>query len=405
MVEIRQKISSWLLFIFLFLIPTQLGKHFWPDWSYILGIRIDFLSPTLYFLDLIWIGLFLINFSFEKIKRILKWEYFLLTLFVGINLLVAENKGVAVYRWLIILQIIWTINFLKSQKNEVKKYLFKIIPVWIIGESILGLSQMVSGGSLDGIWYFLGERNFNINTVGIAQMSIFGKGILRAYGTFSHPNSLAGFVLLSLVLWIRFKSKIKNKVWWWTVCWFGILGIIISGSRLIWFLALILGYYFCWQKIKNKKKAVGITLISLGVLMMLSAVIINKYPLNNLIGGWDKESFSKRWDLNVAAFKMIRGSLWTGEGLGNFIVELPRYEKNNSLLQPVHNILLLIVSETGLLGLGLLGLSLINFYKNKVGKISDKLILILILISGMWDHYWITLPQNWWLLTVVLGII
>src|SRR5580700_6749474 len=52
------KIESFLLFFFFLLLPTQLGKHFWPDFSIVSGIRIDYLSPTIYFTDILLILLF-----------------------------------------------------------------------------------------------------------------------------------------------------------------------------------------------------------------------------------------------------------------------------------------------------------------------------------------------------------
>ena len=55
MKDFGKKAENFLLILFLLLIPTQLGKHFWPDWSSVLGIRIDYLSPTLYLVDIVWL--------------------------------------------------------------------------------------------------------------------------------------------------------------------------------------------------------------------------------------------------------------------------------------------------------------------------------------------------------------
>lgn len=404
---VEQALNKWknfLLFLFLLLIPTQLGKHFWPEWSYVLGIRVDYLSPTIYFIDLIWIGLFLSSNKIFKIKNF-KFVYLLLFLFVVINILAAENKGIAVYRWLRVFQVIWTLGILKSKSREVKKFLVWIIPVWILGEGLLALAQVVNGGSLNGWLYFLGERRFNFNTIGIAQMSVLGEGLVRAYGTFSHPNSLAGFVLVILSWWVFIKNNFKNKVGWWVIFWIGILTIFLSGSRLIWVLTLLSAWIYGLIVTINKKRFLGVSLMILGISILLLGIICYKFQINNLIGGWDKNSLGKRWELNVTALKMIQQSSWVGQGMGNYLVKLPEFQVNNYWLQPVHNILLLIISETGFLGFGILIVGLFGFYKNKVFSSKDKLILGIIIISGMWDHYWLTLPQNWWLLTIVLAII
>src|SRR4051812_29891213 len=45
--------SSLLYFLLLLLLPTQLGKHFWPPFAFVHGLRIDYLSPTVYLTDLL----------------------------------------------------------------------------------------------------------------------------------------------------------------------------------------------------------------------------------------------------------------------------------------------------------------------------------------------------------------
>ena len=60
--------------------------------------------------------------------------------------------------------------------------------------------------------------------------------------------------------------------------------------------------------------------------------------------------------------------------------------------------------------MGILGLFLLFLFFNKNfvwGKISFvfRIILLVVAIIGMIDHYWLTLPQNWWLLVLVLGIV
>jgi hypothetical protein len=39
--------------LFAFLLPTQLGKHFFLDFSFINGIRIDYLAPTIHVTDIL----------------------------------------------------------------------------------------------------------------------------------------------------------------------------------------------------------------------------------------------------------------------------------------------------------------------------------------------------------------
>src|SRR3982751_4486804 len=53
------RLETLLFSLLLILLPTQLGKHFWPFFSYIYSLKIDYLAVTVYFWDflvyLLWI--------------------------------------------------------------------------------------------------------------------------------------------------------------------------------------------------------------------------------------------------------------------------------------------------------------------------------------------------------------
>ena len=405
------------LFLFLLLIPTQLGKHFWPEWSYLLGIRIDYLSPTLYLLDLVWLVLIGSNFlkNYKKIifKNYFNFRNFMILGFVGVNILMAVNPWVAGYKWLRVFQLLITFFYFRENKKVIKENLVKVIPCWIILESLLAVAQIAKNGSLNGIFYWLGERSFSFNTIGIAQMSVLGRGLVRAYGTFSHPNSLAGFLLVSLLLWWWLKPSalrappLTGRLFWWVVFWLGLLGIMVSGSRTIWILTLVLIFWFWLKNIKNRINATGLIFLILGVVIFGLRLVNMEYQMSDFLGGWDSNGIGKRIQLNVAGLKMIKESSLFGVGLGNFLVRLPDFQNNNGIfwLQPVHNILILAWSEIGILGLALVFLFFSeNFSKKKINWIFE-IILGVVIISGMVDHYWLTLPQNFWLLVLVLGIV
>ncbi len=359
------------LFLFLLLIPTQLGRHFWPEWSYVLGIRVDYLSPTLYLLDVIWLGLFLLegllSFKLCQVKKYFRFKYFLVLAFIVVNILVAASPWVAVYKWLRVGQILITIFYFRKNKGLIKEKLIKIIPCWVVFESLLAMAQMAKSGSLNGIFYWFGERSFSFNTIGIAQISVFGRGLIRAYGTFSHPNSLAGFLLVVMLMWYFFREKI-NKYLWWVVFWFGFLGIMVSGSRTIWVLTLGLVLGLVWVKIKNKTNIIGLVLLFLVMLVFVLKLINMEYQVSDFLGGWDTGGISKRIQLNWSGLKMVKESPWIGVGLGNFLVRLPEFQRNNGVywLQPVHNIFILAWSQIGILGLVLFFLF---FNKNFFGGV------------------------------------
>ncbi|MCL5090716.1 MAG: hypothetical protein M1514_01765 [Patescibacteria group bacterium] len=72
-------------FLTLLFLPTQLGKHFWPPFSHVYSLGIDYLSPTIYFWDLLAISL-LIVFIYQK-KFVNKLALNLFLLFILANVL------------------------------------------------------------------------------------------------------------------------------------------------------------------------------------------------------------------------------------------------------------------------------------------------------------------------------
>ena len=288
-----------------------------------------------------------------------------------------------------------TVWWMAAEREIIKKYLTKIIPIWITVETFLAVSQMWLGRSAGGIWYWLGERTFNLNTLGIAQMSFDDRLLLRGYGTFSHPNSLAGFLIVSWWLWEMLKGGRKNIL---VVIMTG-LGVAVSGSRLGW---VILGVLLIYKILKGRSLGVLYKRIGLGLVLVGIGIIW----IGRNFGGWDSESWEKRVRLSQEAAEMIEDNLWLGVGEGNFLVRLSEYSLDTNLWrQPVHNVPLLLVAELGILGcLGWLNLGWNKIKKIKLKK-TDWILVGIVVVTGMFDHYWVTLPQNWWLLAIVVGFL
>ncbi len=337
---------------------------------------------------------------------------------MGVNVVFAQNKVVAVYRWLRIGQWWLTWRLVSKNKKKIIKYLFWIIPGWIILESFLGLAQVINAGSLNGIWWWLGERRFTLGGIGIAQMRWLDEGMIRAYGTFSHPNSMAGFLLLAWWWWRKKDTrneKLETRIWYWIVNWSAVLGIILAGSRTIW--VMTIGLMIYEQMIKTPrtplneggqkyiKMFLGKIFLVAGIVMLVLGVVNINYRVSDFLGGWDSEGWQKREWLGLSSLKMIRSNPLFGVGAGNFLVRLMEYRVGNFYwLQPVHNIFLLAWSEIGIIGL----LAISGLALGKVMKINFKKygwLLFIVIVTGMGDHYWLTLPQNSWLLAIIFGLL
>ena len=399
-------------YLWLALIPTQLGRHFWLVESRVLGMKIDYLSIILYLSDILWVVWVYLETRNKKQEtrnekqntRCGKWKLLLILGVVVGNVVVAQAKLVAVYRWLRVGQWLFTFYLVSKNKKDIEEKLLKVIPWWIIIESFLALAQVVKGGSLQGIWWWFGERRFLLGNLGIAEMRVGNEAWVRAYGTFSHPNSLAGFLLLAWIWWrkspaLRAPPLRKGGILKWVVNWSALLGIVLAGSRTVWVLSILILIQETRNEKQELKGVVEKVLIGIGLVAMVLGIVGNEYELKSFLGGWDKDSWSKRVSLVVSAKNMFIDSPFLGIGNGNFVSLLPKYqEKNIFWLQPVHNIFLLILSEIGIFGVVLLC--------KMFGRIRKKnwQILGIIIVTGMLDHYWVTLPQNFWLAAIILGL-
>jgi O-antigen ligase len=98
--------------------------------------------------------------------------------------------------------------------------------------------------------------------------------------------------------------------------------------------------------------------------------------------------------------EVIKENFFLGTGLGNSIRAMEDYIPRSSngilILQPVHNVFLLLFSELGVFGFVsffyiLIRIFLENFKRLTYFKIT---VLLSIVIIGFWDHYLFSLPQG-----------
>ena len=146
-----EKLTFYLLIL---LLPTQLGKHFWPSFSQVLGIRIDYLSSTLYLTDLL-ILLLLMLWLTRNLKRsspinllrkidgspdwnIIIWLIFIIYLII--NILLSNSLLLGLYGLAKILELS-LLGFYIARNLKTKKefsIIALIFSISIIGESLLG---------------------------------------------------------------------------------------------------------------------------------------------------------------------------------------------------------------------------------------------------------------------------
>jgi O-antigen ligase len=421
------------------LLPTQLGKHFWPDFTLVSGIRIDYLSPIIHVTDLLLI-LLLLSFllrqiRFFKISNIksqksiphLKFQkliyiFAFVFLFLVCNIIFSARPLLSVYGFVKLCECIFLSYYLTKTIHSLFKLqqIALLFAVSAILESTLAILQYLNQGSLNGIFYFLGERTFTGMTPGIANASINGALILRPYATFPHPNVLAGYLLVSMVLVWSFLLRAQN---YWRKIIAGVslvissTALLITYSRVAIFLWVLLIIILLIQMGFRTRKTLKIRVLFVAIAGVI-LVVISFFPLTQEIfyrfinTSLADESVVERTELLNASWTMIQQHFFIGVGLLNFIPNLAPLQKPSPLdlyLQPVHNIFVLVAAETGVMGLvlfvWLLVVSLIRI-KNYEARIRRTFFVLftVILVTGMADHYWLTLQQGQLLFATVIGL-
>ena len=392
--------------VLIFLIPTQLGYHFWPDFAHVFGIRVDYLSPTIYLTDVLILSLFIfwVNTKPKIGRRTIVWIISFL-LFAFINVSLAKNTGAALYKWIKIFEFAFFGYYLSSLKGlDIKRQIILPLSISILFFSSVGILQFLKQGALGGPLYFLGERSFSPSSPGIALVDIGGTQYLRAYSTFSHPNSFAGFLVTGLILLTFSKESRRLKMLVFTL---GLTALFLSFSLgALLGLAVVLLFYLITRISTRILKKSLIAIIFLSIFLSMAQAIYSKGYLR---AGNLPEDIHNRLVLAGAAGKLFSFSPVWGVGLNNFIVRLPEIKLVTGVswwLQPVHNIFLLVLTETGIFGLLLFTylLTTAGAASAKKGKILFGLAIIFIVVTGLVDHYWLTLQQNQLLASLILGL-
>lgn len=400
------KLEKTLLFLTLLFLPTQLGRHFWPNFSFVYSLSVDYLSPTIYFWDFLILGLLFVFIIQRKPVKGLALNLFLLFFLSQVLSLLPQlfdghslNLGAGLVRAeQYLIAGLFGVYLASVNIKRAKATFIRAISISVLAESLIAVLQFIKGETL-GLW-ILGERSFSLSTPGIAKFDFYGTQFLRPYATFPHPNVLAAFLILScLILSLK---ELSIDSWLKRIISFvSGLVVLMTVSRT----AIISGLLSAWVLLGKKGRVLLLVLI-----LVFLPILYTRF---SAVFNFDNLSLIRREQLSQASLKLWSTSKLLGVGLNNFI---PFSSQQvvvgpSRFLQPVHNIFLLALSETGFIGLmGLIGLisyPMVRLFKLYPKPLSLKSILIIwlvIIFLGMFDHYFLTLPQGYRMLFLVWGL-
>ena len=416
------------LFLFLLiLLPTQLGFHFWPAWAYLLGRKVDYLSPTVFVTDLVLFAMLIAWWvpavgkkSHHRALRV-SWRQAIIVLgvlgAVTANVLVSANQEVAIYKWVKLLEFAGLGWYIVRTQPVIHEMIFAL-SLGILYSSVLAIIQFILQHSAGGIFWFFGERTFTPDTPGISRFNICWPFIstcklaLRPYATFPHPNVLGGFLATSLPFIVykqmtEFGTKNTSRYYYWLVLLFGYAALVLTLSRSAWSIAAAIVIGMLYILVRGARSRLLNNTVSFRIfLTTLSAFVVGLLVMVILFQpSMFDESVIRRMTLNHVALSLWQQSPVIGIGLGNFLVALPKSVAGRQInfLQPAHNIYLLLLSESGLLGLSLFVAGLWITLKRRMPLIHTHPLSLThvfflsfcgLLVAGFVDHYPITLQQS-----------
>jgi len=371
--------------------------------------------------------------------------FFLLALagFAFVSLSQAELVDVGVYRFLKLVEFVFLFFYVATRVQHlgIKLALWAFIGSGVF-QSILAVLQFARQSSL-GL-EICHESTLELGMKGVAQINAHGVDMIRAYGTFPSPNVLAGFLGLCLIfvfyLWVErengakrhaellLKGTLAAAVF---ILSFGFLLTFSRGTVIFFTLAAIVffaGLFLLKGFEFHRKTAIRLLLIVVSCELLVVTLAWPEVSSRFLDSSIDEPAIQERFFFNEVGLNTMShdySHMLFGIGMGNFVNNfmhsmpgLPDY-----LYQPVHNIFILIASETGTLGLFafilfiaiLIDRAVKNFFSGSIQNFNDRgnfvyiytllCVAIFMMLISMYDHYFWTLQQGSLLFWIVLGLV
>lgn len=318
-----------------------------------------------------------------------------------------------------------------AQKIFLSK-LYLIIILSGIVQSLIAISQFIARKSV-GL-RLLGESVFDTTQAGVAKIIIDHTTFVRAYGTFPHPNVLASFLVFSLLLIIVGSYSEEGRFWKNSLLFYALIflqftALVMTFSKAAvggFFIALVYIKYVSREtrpaednallQIKSKfwiRKFVIYFLIVLLVSMFIYLLYMIDYE------GIIKKSSNERYIYTQIALSIIQKHIIMGISCGQMVYFMQSqeiYPLFDWQFQPVHNVLLLVWVELGIVGFvvfsNFIVLGLLNKTTNKYSinntylKNSQyfKALLIAQIPMLLLDHYIWDLQQGAGFFWIMCGI-
>lgn len=492
---VKSRFSILIFYFLVFLLPFQVKRTFFTENSFYYGFHAFYNTFFFYLTDLLILGLIIAwicekasdvsrekklpNLFFQNIR--VCWEALLTVskhviqgffavrvyqlmlafwLIMATSLIFSRENTIGIYGLYRITLVLAVFAFIKENISHEKNLILWILVISGAFQGLLAGFQYLTQSSLGlGV---LGEEFLKPGIAGVAKFATHGIAnqviyeffpylstisntsvVMRAYGTFPHPNILAVFLftgmMINLCLLYYAREKLKIAFLLLTLVLLT-TGLVVTFSRLAWIIAFLgiviwlVGIFFGIRVFHRQAMESGSLRESNsgyrpGQLLVIFSVLIASFVLNWFVFGTQikdrlrgpgvenisiSESYLDRKTYGNIAWQMFLANPVLGVGLRNFVVEMDTYTKNKLLPhqhQPAHSIYLLLLAEAGVLALVSFALLVINIvrrvFKSRKTLLGQTLLLITFgnLFLGFFDHYFLSLHQGSLMFWLVLGLI
>ncbi|HOX96749.1 MAG TPA: O-antigen ligase family protein [bacterium] len=478
-----KEIAAWLLYLFVFILPWQ-TRWIWHEGK-INGEYWEWGSFSLYGTEILfWIVLVLTIVGNYRLfvqkdywKNLWNKYYYVLLgigallLFASLSLINAASLPLAAYGLFRLFEMALLVLVLLTLEFRYL-YLNLALVAAAVLQVIVALSQwFLQKNVIVSKWLGLAElKAYESGTAVIEYLAFaktdgFGEGDfwhrwLRAYGSFPHPNALAGFLVVAVLValgiylqksygWLKLIASLLTS--------FIFTGLLLTFSRSAWLafafgfaiLCLFILFFRARTEAEKEQKSDEVFGI-IKFVMFVTAITVafvavyphHFYTRTHMETRLEEMSYKDRMWQYKHALNIIPNNLVLGNGIYNYSLYLPtkvvdyqltkpggsinvNYNQlvesdfgNRSAMdyQPVHNLYLLVWAELGIFGFLAFVImlawhfGLFVYYRRTVLK--DKILLVYalsfgaMLLTALFDHYWWMIWSNqilFWMI-IALGI-
>jgi O-antigen ligase len=413
----RANVINWLVYLTVFLLPWQtrwiFGQQFLQGevWEY--GVLSLFLTEILVVLVAVLRPRIISNPHFDW--PLIFGGIFLIASLVSVY--ISQDPVLAIMAWLHVLVAFFFFHNLldKRVRPEMVCYAFVL---GLIAPAVLGLWQFFTGSSPEFAW--LGLAAHEAVTAGTSVVETIDGRIMRAYGSFQHPNLFGGYLafgLVCLMMLPRWFRQMRDRRMLMLICVLLATAFVVTFSRSAWlafFISVFIGgWILLWEHRVAVKKALpylAVTLVAIvvSVLVFWQPVAARFHPSLRL----EAQSIAERTAGYELYWPTISENIWNGVGIGNYTVALGASHPESPVwaFQPIHNSILLIMGEVGVVGLiffilWVASIDRLNFKALPRATAIGALTLgNVVLILALFDHYLFSLWPGLALVAIMFAL-